>query len=86
MINVSDLTIPTESTTVDPSDNIFKELGKNTYDLKDLISELIDNSVAARQDDVLLKVESRYMLMVRIIQQSLLLEIMLRGFCQKTLE
>lgn len=33
---------------VDPSDKIFNELGHNTYDYKDLLSELIDNSIAAR--------------------------------------
>lgn len=32
-----------------PSDNIFQELGQNTYDYKDLLSELIDNSLAARE-------------------------------------
>jgi hypothetical protein len=32
-----------------PSDNIFHELGHNTYDYKDLLSELIDNSLAARE-------------------------------------
>lgn len=31
-----------------PSNNIFHELGHNTYDYKDLLSELIDNSLAAR--------------------------------------
>ncbi|MFZ0590224.1 MAG: ATP-binding protein [Bryobacteraceae bacterium] len=34
--------------TVLPSDNICQELGQNTYDYKDLLSELIDNSLAAR--------------------------------------
>jgi hypothetical protein len=34
--------------TVLPSNNIFSELGNNTYDFKDLLSELIDNSIAAR--------------------------------------
>ena len=34
--------------TVSPSDKIFSELGHNTYDFKDLLSELIDNSIAAR--------------------------------------
>ena len=34
--------------TVTPSDKIFSELGHNTYDFKDLLSELIDNSIAAR--------------------------------------
>jgi hypothetical protein len=33
---------------VEPSDQIFAELGNNTYDYKDLLSELIDNSLAAR--------------------------------------
>jgi len=32
-----------------PSNNIFEELGHNTYDYKDLLSELIDNSLAARE-------------------------------------
>lgn len=31
-----------------PSNNIFSELGNNTYDYKDLLSEFIDNSLAAR--------------------------------------
>ena len=39
-----------------PSDNIFSELGNNTYDYKDLLSELIDNSIAARKDDQILNV------------------------------
>ncbi|WP_218925580.1 ATP-binding protein [Bacillus cereus] len=30
-----------------PNDNLFKELGKNTYKLKDLMSELIDNPLGA---------------------------------------
>ena len=42
---------------VEPSDNIFAELGNNTYDFKDLLSELIDNSLAARIDDELLRVK-----------------------------
>ena len=33
---------------VEPSNNIFSELGRNTYYYKDLLSELIDNSLAAR--------------------------------------
>jgi hypothetical protein len=33
---------------VQPSNNIYVELGNNTYDYKDLLSELIDNSVAAK--------------------------------------
>ena len=43
--------------TVEPSDNIFTELGNNTYDYKDLLSELIDNSLAARSDDKCLSVK-----------------------------
>ena len=42
---------------VEPSDNIFSELGKNTYDYKDLLSELIDNSLAARIEDKFLNVK-----------------------------
>ena len=49
-INVTGLQVPASSVKVDPSDNIFDELGKNTYDYKDLLSELIDNSLAARGD------------------------------------
>src|SRR5579859_5964724 len=36
---------------VKPSNNLFAELGNNTYDFKDLLSELIDNSVAARDSN-----------------------------------
>ena len=39
-----------------PSDLIFKELGNNTYDYRDLLSELIDNSIAAREPDSLLHI------------------------------
>ena len=39
-----------------PNDNIFLELGNNTYDFKDLLSELIDNSVAARVEGEITKV------------------------------
>jgi anti-sigma regulatory factor (Ser/Thr protein kinase) len=47
MINVDNLTHVSSTVQVTPSDNIFAELGKNTYDFKDLLSELIDNSIAA---------------------------------------
>jgi hypothetical protein len=47
MINVSNLKTAASTVRVAPSDNIFTELGKNTYDYKDLLSELIDNSIAA---------------------------------------
>ncbi|WP_083600070.1 ATP-binding protein [Exiguobacterium sp. AT1b] len=42
---------------VEPSNDIFKELGNNNYDFIELISELIDNSIAAKVEDELLKVE-----------------------------
>lgn len=42
---------------VQPSDNLFEELGNNSYDYKDLLSELIDNSLAARLPDQLLKIQ-----------------------------
>ena len=44
---------------VEPSNNIFSELGNNTYDYKDLLSELIDNSIAARMDDKFMTVRVR---------------------------
>lgn len=42
---------------VEPSNQIFSELGNNTYDYKDLLSELIDNSLAARIPGQLLHVK-----------------------------
>ncbi|MCD6236374.1 MAG: ATP-binding protein [Thermoplasmata archaeon] len=51
MIDISKLEESETKTNVSPSNNIFVELGKNTYDYKDLISELIDNSIAARRND-----------------------------------
>lgn len=45
-----------KSVHVTPSDNLFEELGKNSYDYKDLLSELIDNSIAAKVDGEILKV------------------------------
>ena len=56
MIDLSNLVECPDKTKVDPSDNIFRELGKNTYDYKDLVSELVDNSVAARRNDRILTV------------------------------
>lgn len=41
---------------VEPSDNIFKELGNNTYDFNDLVSEFIDNSIAAIINEKILMV------------------------------
>jgi Histidine kinase-, DNA gyrase B-, and HSP90-like ATPase len=37
--------------TIEPSNNIFNELGNNTLDYIGLLSELIDNSIAARDPD-----------------------------------
>lgn len=46
-----------ESIQVEPSNKLFSELGNNTYDYKDLLSELIDNSLAAKaKKDKLLNV------------------------------
>jgi hypothetical protein len=56
MIDIADLKETPENTNVIPSNNIFKELGKNTYDFKDLVSELIDNCIAARQESQCLRV------------------------------
>jgi anti-sigma regulatory factor (Ser/Thr protein kinase) len=36
---------------VTPSPNLFSELGNNTYEFVDLLSELIDNAIAARSDE-----------------------------------
>lgn len=46
-----------EKIKVNPSDAIFKELGNNNYDFIELLSELVDNSIAAKIDDELLKIE-----------------------------
>ena len=42
---------------VKPHTNLFTELGRNTYDYVDLLSELVDNAVAARLEDRLLEVK-----------------------------
>jgi hypothetical protein len=42
---------------VKPHTNLFTELGRNTYDYVDLLSELVDNAIAARLDDRLLEVK-----------------------------
>ncbi len=57
MINLEALEESTEVTKVEPVDAIFTELGNNTYDYKDLISELVDNSIAAKRRNVRLKVD-----------------------------
>ena len=43
--------------TVKPSSNLFNELGNNTYEYVDLLSELIDNAIAARYEDKLLEIK-----------------------------
>jgi len=45
-----------DTVAVEPSDNLWGELGNNTYDFRDLVSELIDNSLAAKLDDSVLNV------------------------------
>lgn len=56
MIDLSKLEKCPDTTKVEASNNIFSELGKNTYDYLDVISELIDNSIAARRTDIILEV------------------------------
>ncbi len=56
MIDIDKLQPSGQTVVVLPSDNIFHELGNNTYDLRDLISELVDNAIAARNPDLRLKV------------------------------
>lgn len=57
LINKSQLISSNEVTEVFPSDNIFRELGNNTYTYKDLLSEFIDNSIAASIDGKMLNIE-----------------------------
>ena len=56
MIDLSKLEKSPETTKVEASNNIFSELGKNTYSYLDVISELIDNSIEARRTDMILEV------------------------------
>lgn len=56
MIDIDRLSASTGSVNVPASNSIFTELGRNTYDYKDLLSELIDNSLAARIRGQLLNV------------------------------
>ena len=46
MGNEADVTI----INIEPSDNLFRELGNNTYDFNDLVSEFIDNSIAGSNE------------------------------------
>ena len=57
MLDVTQFTQSNSIISVQASDNIFRELGNNTYDFKDLISELIDNSIAAKTNDKQLNVK-----------------------------
>jgi len=57
MIDVTKMAKAAEHIDVVPSNNIWSELGNNTYDFLDLISELIDNSIAARWPDKRLSVK-----------------------------
>jgi len=57
MIDISRAKTSKLDVEVNPSNNIFRELGNNTYSFLDLVSELIDNSVAAREPDSVLAVQ-----------------------------
>jgi hypothetical protein len=57
MIDVGNAKPSSVNVEVTPSNNIFRELGNNTYTFLDLLSELIDNCVAARESDGLLDVQ-----------------------------
>ncbi len=58
MIKVEDLpyAVNLPKIKVKVSNKLFKELGKNTYDFLDLISEFIDNSIAASLEKKLLQI------------------------------
>ena len=47
MLDLANIDGNIKTTKVIASDSLFEELGKNSYDYKDLLSELIDNSIAA---------------------------------------
>lgn len=54
MIDLNDIELfETYEIDVQPNNKLFKELGNNTYDFVDLISEFIDNSISARKDKLL---------------------------------
>jgi hypothetical protein len=60
MIDVDKLKPSGGKVIVEPSNHIFSELGNNTYDFKDLLSELIDNSIAARRLDLRLNISIEF--------------------------
>ena len=45
-----------EKIDVVPSDRLFDELGRNTYNYGELLAELIDNSIAAREPGHILNI------------------------------
>lgn len=57
MLDLNTLSESKEVTIVEPSNNIFDRLGNNTYDYKDVISELVDNSISARRKEEILRVD-----------------------------
>ena len=56
MLDVKQLDLKSSTINVTPSDNLFTQLGNNSYNYLDLLSELIDNSIAARNENELLKI------------------------------
>jgi len=74
MLDVEKLQNLGEKVHVEASDRIFEELGDNTYDFKDLISELIDNSIAARRLDRKLNVTIEIWVDPRNIAQTMLIK------------
>ncbi len=70
---------------VEASNKLFKELGNNTYDFVDLISELIDNSIAARIDDELLKVQIEIAISNELYKSHLLIRDNAAGIPRKDL-
>jgi hypothetical protein len=69
MINLESAVLSENKTYVIPSDNIFQELGNNTYDLKDILSELIDNSIAARYENQILSVNLIFMVNINGVDE-----------------
>jgi len=57
LIDLSKATEFTSTVEVKPSDQLFKELGNNTYDYVDAVSELIDNAVAKKVEGEFLQIE-----------------------------
>ena len=57
MINVNALESAKSTALVEPSDKLFEQLGKNSYDYKDLLSELIDNSIASKEEDTCIDIK-----------------------------